>query len=255
MSILISYLDGNATKRLHINDYDKVLHKGRVKCPEGHDVVGKKGEKVIWHFAHVKGVECSASREMGSWHKWWQDRVESDCLEIRMIKNGKLHIADMQNGDDTIIEFQKSVVRPEVIRQREEFYINMIWIFCCVDIVTKIVSQSGRFVKLKMIQGSHFFLEARKKTFLDFDRRGVLELLEVGSTRKTNTILYCRIWTLSEFDNFYMRGCLKEKATNRIDRQPYFFEDDVQTFDDAKKLLNSKQQEKSQKISKKLGLQ
>jgi competence CoiA-like predicted nuclease len=240
MSILISYLDGDATKRLHINDYDKKLHKGRIKCPEGHDVVGKKGEKVVWHYAHTKGVACESSREMGPWHRWWQDRVEPDCLEIRMKRDGKLHIADMVNGDDCIVEFQKSVVKPEIIREREAFYGNMIWIFCCVDFVTKIVSQKGRFMKLKITQGSRYFLEARKKTFLDFDRRGVLELIEVGSTRKTNTTLYVRIWTMGEFDDVYMRGCLKEKATSRIDRQPYIFDDNTKNFDEVKKSLNSK---------------
>jgi len=253
MSILISYLDGDATKRLHIDEYDKVLHKGRVKCPEGHDVVGKKGEKVVWHYAHTKGQECGASREMGPWHRWWQDRVETDCLEIRMKRDGKLHIADMQNGDDTVVEFQKSVVKPEIIREREEFYKEMIWVFCCVDLVTKIVGQCGRFMKLKVTQGSRFFLEARKKSFLDFDRRGVLELLEVGSTRKSNTILFVRIWTISEFDALYMRGCLKETASGRVERQPYVFDESVKNFDEAKKLLNLKQTQKSQKTSKKLG--
>lgn len=253
MSILISYLDGDATKRLHINDYDKTTHKGRVKCPDGHDVVGKKGEKVVWHYAHTKGVICSASREMGPWHRWWQDRVESDFLEIRMKRAGVLHIADMQNGDDTVIEFQKSVVKPEIIREREEFYGNMIWIFCCNDMVTKVVAQRGRYLKLKMSQGSRYFLEARKKTFLDFDRRGVLELLEVGSSRKTSTILFVKIWTLSEFDNVYMRGCLKEKATGRADRQPYIFDELDEKFEEVKKVLNSAGKQKIVKNTKKLG--
>jgi hypothetical protein len=253
MSILISYLDGDPTKRLHINDYDKIVHKGRVKCPEGHDVVGKKGEKVIWHYAHTKGQECKAAREMGPWHKWWQDRVEPDCLEIRMKRNGVLHIADMQNGDDTVVEFQKSVVKPEIIREREEFYGDMIWVFCCTELVSKVVAQRGRFMKLKITQGSRYFLEARKKTFLDFDRKGVLELLSVDSTKKSNTILFVRIWTLAEFDAVYMRGCLKEKAPGRADRQPYVFDEIDESFEQAKKSLNFKQTQKTQKSCKKLG--
>lgn len=240
MSILIGYLDGDPMKRLHITNYDKVEHKGRVQCAEGHLVVGKKGEKVIWHYAHTKGTECRASREMGTWHHWWQDRVEDDCLEIRMNRDGKLHIADMQNGDNTVVEFQKSVISPEIIKEREDFYGDMIWIFCCTELVTKVVSTSGRFMKLKVTQGSRYFLTAKKRSFLDFDKRGVLELIEVGSTRKTNTVLYVRIWTLNEFDDVYMRGCLKEKAHRRGDRQPYEFREGPEDFQEAKKVLNEK---------------
>lgn len=240
MSIIIAYFEGDVRQRIHINDYEKDKHKGKVTCADGHAVMGKKGAKVVWHYSHTKGVECSATREMGSWHHWWQDRVEPEFLEIRMKRDGKLHIADMQNGDDLVIEFQKSVVGPEIILEREKFYDRMIWVFCCSDMVMKVVSSCGRFMKLKMVQGSRFFLTATKQSFLDFDKRGVLELLDKDERKKSKTFLYVRIWTTDEFDKKFMRNCLKDDAPRRADRPPYVFEDKDIEFQEARKTLDSK---------------
>ena len=241
MSILIAYLEGDRTKRVHITDYDEKIHKGKLKCADGHNVIAKKGMKVIWHYSHVSGQACSATREMGYWHHWWQDRVETEFLEVRMKRDDKLHIADMQNGDDTVIEFQKSVISPEIIAERESFYEDMMWIFCCSNLYVKEVRQCGRFLKLKVLEGSKFFLHAKRRSFLDFDKRGVLELMECVDPGKSRTFLYVKIWTMAEFDAKFMRGCLKESAHSRIDRPPYKFDDkEVLEFEEARKILNAK---------------
>lgn len=239
MSILIGYIDGDRSKRLHINDYDKDVHKGRVKCAHGHPIIGKKGDRQIWHYSHKSGYEGDCSREMGEWHKWWQDRMEDDFLEIIFEKehpegSGKIvkHIADAVNGDMTVIEFQKSVVSPHIIREREAFYDDMIWVFCCHEHRIEVLQTSGRYMKIKLVAGSKFFLEAKKRSFLDFNQRGVLEVVRVFKTE-----LAVKIWTQNDFDRTFMQGCLKQSADMRAQRKPYDFEDSDDNCEQALKIF------------------
>ncbi len=241
MSILIAYLDDDRTKRIHISDYKPDEHKGKVTCGDGHPVVGKQGLKVVWHYAHVSAADNECSRSMGPWHHWWQDRVEPDFLEIIIKRNEKKHIADMINGDDVVVEFQKSVVPQSTIIEREQFYDNMIWVFCCVEHRMKEVCQIGRYMKLMMLGGSKYFLDAKKRSFLDFDRRGLLEVLKVTNASKSKPEIYVRIWTMTEFDELYMDGCLNDGALTRIDRQPYIFDDSGETFENVEKNLKRNQ--------------
>uniref|UniRef100_A0A6C0CGN7 Uncharacterized protein n=1 Tax=viral metagenome TaxID=1070528 RepID=A0A6C0CGN7_9ZZZZ len=243
MSILIAYERENRIKRIHISAYDSSIHKGKLVCADGHDVVGKKGAKVVWHYAHAGGldVDCgSCSRVMGEWHRWWQNRVEPDFLEIIIKRDGINHIADMINAEDIVIEFQKSVVPGETILEREKFYDRMIWIFCCTDVQIKVIATHGRYVKLKMCGGSKYFLAATKPTFLDFGKRGVLELLKIKNARKAKPELYARIWTMREFDEAFMRGCLLPTASSRVDREPYQFEEKTEDFSICEKILDAR---------------
>jgi hypothetical protein len=75
---------------------------------------------------------------------------------------------------------------------------------------------------------------------LDFDKRGVLQLLDAVDKGKTKSYLYVRIWTMAEFDAKYMRGCLMNKAHGRIDREPYIFEDGPEDFSVVRKSLDAK---------------
>lgn len=237
MSIIFAYLDGDDLHRIHITEYDEKIHKGKIKCSDGHDVIAKRGQKVVWHYSHTSKVDNNCSREMGPWHRWWQDRVEDDFLEIILKRNGKKHIADMINGDDLVVEFQKSIIGPEIISEREAFYNNMIWVFNCIDVRIKEVATFGRYQHLKMLGGSKFFLAAKKRSFLDFDKRGVLELLEVKNGNKSKPELFVKIWTMKEFDCAFMEGCLKANAENRIYRMPYIFEENGENFESAKKFF------------------
>ena len=143
MSLIIAYIagkDGKYDQRLHIDEYSKKEHRGKIKCSYGHDLIAKKGEKKVHHFAHrKKATNDDCSRLTGLWHLGWQYRLEDKYLEIRIKKEGKLHIADAL-CNNRVIEFQKSVIGKDVIKQREKFYgKKLVWIFCCemVDIVVE----------------------------------------------------------------------------------------------------------------------
>lgn len=241
MSLLIAYIERDPLRRLHINDYKKEEHSGHVFCPYEHPLIGKQGLKKTWHFAHVTASDCEASRLMGSFHHWWQDRVLDDFLEIRMERDGIRHIADMVNGDDLVIEFQKSVIPQSVIIDRESFYDNMIWVICCSEGHTfKEVKTCGRYKRLRMQSGSKFFLDVRKRMFLDFDLRGVLEVIKILKKDTSKPELIVKVWLQSEFDEQFMRGCLKPNCDTRVHRPPYEVEEKDVKYEDAEKILMSK---------------
>lgn len=244
MSLLIAYIDKDPLKRLHVTDYDKEKHKGKVYCSFGHEVIAKRGEKKAWHFAHVKATDAECSRLMTDWHHWWQDRVYPDFLEITMKKNGfdgkqVIHRADMINGNDTIVEFQKSVIPADTIIKREMFYGDMIWVICC-DHPHKIMKQIGQYVRIKFLGGSKFFTETKKPTFLDFDMKGVVEVIKYKSVKKSKWEVMGRIWTQGEFDERYMKGCLRKEADRRVHRPPYVFQVVEEKFEEIEKNLASK---------------
>jgi len=243
----ISDLNGiRSSERINIIDYDKEKHKGKVYCPLGHKLIGKQGEKVVWHYAHMREYNDDCCRHMGEWHNLWQGRVYDDFLEIVTIKTGlnekkvprrKIHIADMVNADDIVIEFQKSTIPEKVITQREKFYQNMIWVFGCEQHDMKIVNTESRFILMEITGGSLYFTIAKKQSFLDFGRRHLLEVIEIDKKRKTQIKIYCKIWTLVEFDKKFMSDCLREDCDQRKFHAGYEFEDDGRGFQDCKKFL------------------
>ena len=235
--------------RLHIQDYDKKKHKSRVFCPLGHKLIGKQGDKVTWHYAHAKDYDDDCCRHMGEWHNWWQNRVYDDFLEIvitKVILNEKFqpykkrHIADMINGDDIVIEFQKSTVPEEVIKKREKFYGRMVWVFGCEEHDMKILGIESQFILFQITGGSLYFTVATKLTFLDFGKRHLLEVLKVNKKRKTETLIYAKIWTLEEFDKNFMLDCLKNDYDDRRFRPGYQFKTDGRDFENCKKFLKPK---------------
>lgn len=245
MSLTLGYLDGSQTKRIHVNEYNKKEHGGRVFCAFGHPLIGKQGTKVRWHFSHTGKYDDDCSRKMGPWHTWWQNRIEDDFLEIIVLKdvNGKRvkHIADAINCDDVVVEFQKSVVPPETIQERESFYNNMIWVFCLTKHLISPLYIKGSFVRFQLLGGSKYFLEAKEKSFLDFDKRGLIEVLEVKTGRsKSKPIIYGKVWTLEEFDHEFMSECLKEDADIRFYNPPYSTDEDCDDFSMFKKLCSAK---------------
>ena len=86
-------------------------------------VRAKCGSIVTHHWAHV-AKDCDPWSEPESeWHLGWKSLFPKECCEVVMGP----HRADVRiNG--TVIEFQKSPISPEEIREREEFYGNMIWV-------------------------------------------------------------------------------------------------------------------------------
>jgi len=100
--------------------------KDRATCELCNDeVISKCGEIKIWHWAHKKDFECDSFGEPESkWHIQWKNYFPKSRQEFRFEK----HIADIYTKNRLVIELQKSTLSPKKIREREEYYKNMIWI-------------------------------------------------------------------------------------------------------------------------------
>ena len=95
-------------------------------------LIAKLGQIKMHHFAHENKIECDSFRSTNSmtfWHQYWQSFVDTIYFEHVIIKDGIKHIADIFYPDkNLIIEIQHSNITPVKIKEREDFYDNMIWL-------------------------------------------------------------------------------------------------------------------------------
>lgn len=98
-------------------------------CPICHmEVIPKCGEIKTWHWAHKSLKDCDRWSEPESeWHLGWKKFAGLENSEIVIRKDGGIHRADLKI-DDLVIELQHSNLAPKDVREREEFYGNMIWV-------------------------------------------------------------------------------------------------------------------------------
>lgn len=206
MPILIAY---SGKERISIYEYSNE----DVKCPEGHSLFAKRGQKNQWHFAHKKKEDedsCSCSKEKGEWHCWHQNRINKNNIEIFFEK--RKHIADCVNEDGLVIEFQKSTIPKETIEERERYYKNMIWVFCMDFHDFEKVKEYKNLVHIKIIKGSKYFLEATKETYLDCShKRTMMKVLG-----KIKNDLVVQLLELDDFDNKFLKNIILPNADKRI---------------------------------------
>jgi len=137
------------------------LKKGAT-CPYCNElVIAKCGEINKWHWCHVNLEECDSWKGPETeWHLDWKGNFTEEQQEVIIEKciseycyNNKdgtgrehgighapcnhkdcsdcvfvKHIADVRCTYGTVIEFQNSPLSPKSIREREEFYGNMVWV-------------------------------------------------------------------------------------------------------------------------------
>ena len=88
------------------------------------EVIPKCGTINIWHFAHKADADCDPWYEPESkWHRDWKANFSPECREVVIGK----HRADIKTKG-LVIELQNSPISAEEIKEREQFYGNMIWI-------------------------------------------------------------------------------------------------------------------------------
>lgn len=64
------------------------------------------------------------------WHRDWKNRFPTEWQEAPMIdaRTKERHIADAKTAANLVIEFQRSSIRPDEVRARENFDGKMIWV-------------------------------------------------------------------------------------------------------------------------------
>ena len=98
-------------------------------CPICHSpLIPRLGQIRCHHWAHKSGKECDSWSEETDWHRSWKLCVDKKYRECVIEKNGKIHFADIRLPTGIIVEFQRKPLHPEVWREREEFYGEMIWV-------------------------------------------------------------------------------------------------------------------------------
>src|SRR5262245_60089231 len=96
----------------------------------GSPMVAKCGEFRVWHWAHKEHRLCDPWWEKETkWHRAWKDQFPADWQEfVQHAGDGERHISDVKTGDDWVIEFQHSCIKPEERRSREAFYAKLVWV-------------------------------------------------------------------------------------------------------------------------------
>ena len=175
-----AYVNGT---QISINDFKKDVHLDP-RCPMGHELIGKKGSKVVYHFAHKPGTGCDPFREgMTNWHRQWQEIVADERnLEVCLDDEGRTlgyssfngyrpstkmhnltttpHIADIIRPDPDpqkrplVIEIQHSPINEENVLSRDAYYQNMIWVFDFSPRVVKLNTQGPKnFNRVAFVDG------------------------------------------------------------------------------------------------------
>lgn len=92
-------------------------------CPLcGAEVIAKRGTVRTAHWAHANIEDCDTwSEGKTEWHIAWQEQFPKDWQEFSIDKDGVKHRADvhippMQNGEESVLEFQHSFIDYEEIR-------------------------------------------------------------------------------------------------------------------------------------------
>lgn len=203
-------------KRIHIDDYKEEM-KDKITCAYGHPVIAKRGEIKSHHFAHKNNCSCSANNNKGEWHIKFQDRAIKDVQEYRIIKNNKIHIADICT-DKYIIEFQHSNISIKEIKNRESFYTNigysLVWVFDTSLWEYQIKKKDDKYIEAK-ISGSKYPMEASYKNniikIFDFGKQEMLIVIDQkGKIIKGNLI------SLSDFDKLFLDKYSNKNNDNRI---------------------------------------
>ena len=224
MSIVIG-IEKETKKRIHIKDYidENVL------CPSGHKLVAKKGCKRVHHYSHVGNVDCFyGSKGKTDFHLWWQSRIKPKYLEIRM----ENHIADICIKG-FVIEIQHSSIGKDQIKERENFYGNMCWIFDGLETNFTEEAKFKNLVKFKIFGGKSDFLHARKDVYIDKGVQGLYKIL-----RKEKKNIWCKKIALSKIDKVLFKNKLIPGADIRSDR-PYFDLSNKATKDEIKNFIKT----------------
>lgn len=102
-------------------------------------VIAKCGKIKQWHWSHKADNDCDSFGEGETdWHINWKNEFPKEMQEIVIEKyipsssgdSGGMekHRADIRNKNGTVIELQNSSISSDDIKEREQFYGDMIWL-------------------------------------------------------------------------------------------------------------------------------
>lgn len=148
-------------------------------CPGcGGPVRAKCGEVLTWHWAHLM-AECDPWSEPESqWHLNWKARFPEAYQEVVVGP----HRADVK-GPAAVLEVQKSQIAPEMIREREEFYGEMLWMLNGEDFTERfhIVYEGRGIYRFEWKNPRKTWATAERRILIDFGE--IFEITRISTTK------------------------------------------------------------------------
>jgi hypothetical protein len=125
-------------------------------------VIAKCGTLKVWHWAHEAGGDCDPwSEPMGPWHLSWQGLVRPEAVEVPLGP----HRADIVGNNDVVVELQHSSIDEMQVREREQFYGSMVWLFDATERFRMVESGDRVFFAVGRVKHIE---RCQKPVFLDF---------------------------------------------------------------------------------------
>lgn len=177
------------------------------RCPQcGDELIPKCGEINAHHWSHTTNTSCDAKEET-AWHIAWKSFFKPEFVEVK-VGNRRADVC----FDNIVLEFQKSSISVEEIKDRELDYrsngFDVYWIVDASDF-------GDRFGYYKPKFGNIGITYKYPKKILHFmtncilDRNGIL--LQIVNKKRYYRNMFVRHITLKEF-YFHNMKILKEKT-------------------------------------------
>jgi competence protein CoiA len=154
-------------KSTNSDDRVQATPGSRAACPGCNArVIAKCGEINIWHWAHEAGKDCDPwSEGESSWHLDWKAKATPSRCEVTIGP----HRADIVNRSGTVIEFQHSPLTQDQVREREEFYGDMVWLVDGIDFRGRFhVHNGGDACRFVWPNARKWMYAIRRPLYLDF---------------------------------------------------------------------------------------
>jgi len=153
------------------------------------NLISTKTNSNIYYWHHNFGYKNCDSwyKPITEWRHEWLTLFPESWQEVIIRKNGTNHISDIKLPNKVILKFQDSETTIKLLKEQEEFFEDLIWIFNCevlgifdIKIITKKVLEQSPYlqvnpftrIKTKNLWSlKKLLLNHRKPLFLDLNHK------------------------------------------------------------------------------------
>lgn len=166
----------------------KATPKEKAICPIcDAEVISKCGSIKVWHWSHLSNKDCDDWYEPESeWHKNWKDEFPKECQEFTMGR----HRADIRTKNRWIIELQNSSISSEEIKDREEYYKRMVWLFNGQRFAKGLeFKNKNGIITFRWKNPPKSLWDAKKEIYLDIHLKSLELITKINRLKKQDKIL------------------------------------------------------------------
>jgi len=182
-------------------------------CPTCEEqLIPKCGEINVWHWAHRQN-DCDPWYEPESaWHLYWKSLVRPEWCEVRY----GCHRADICGNRNIFVELQQSPISPAEVREREDYYRNMIWLFDASQFLDRLaIREKQDYATFKWSHPRKTHYHIRKPLFWDLGETEELVFWIKKIHQNESGERPCAGWGMlmprSEFIETFLQSVLRKK--------------------------------------------